>query len=564
MKLWHSSRSASAAILVLLLFAAGCEESDPAGPTPVPGTAGSIDLTITGLPPGVPAVVSISGAAGQPRAATASGTVANLPAGAYTVTASSVAAADLTGYAPSPATQTVQVVGGGSAPAAVTYAVSTGALQIRTVGLPAGAVGQVTVTGPGSFQRVASAPVLLRGLPPGTYSVAVSPVAGAGGTYQPLAGSRTATIAAGAIAELELQYAFTPAASVNLDRIVDSVRVAFGLPALAGAVVTTSNPNHARGVAGTRRASGGPPATIDDLWHLGSNFKAFTGTLAAIAVDQGRIGWATTVAQALPEYAATMRSEYRSATLRDLLSHQSGVPRDPPGAVATTGNTRQAQRLAVTDWALRQAPVSTPGSYNYSNTGYMIAAAMVERALNVAFEDAMLTHVFRPLGITDAGWGPQATAGSTQQPVAHRWAVDRWQALENFYNVPVYASAGGAHMSIGSWSRFLQEVLRIEAGTPTIVSLSAGRETTASIAIVGSVDRYGLGWLITSRNWANGRTLTHNGTNTGNHSVTWMSPGRGFAVLAATNSYDGSATDRSARAMDALVGRLITWYNTGQ
>jgi D-alanyl-D-alanine carboxypeptidase len=564
MKLWRSARSAPAAILLLLLLQTGCVDGDPAGPNPVPDAFGSIDLAITGLPEGLAAGISISGATGQPRSATAGGIVANLPAGPYTITASSVAAPDLTGYAPTPATQTVQVSSGAAARVTVAYAVSTGALQIRTTGLPGGVSAQVSVTGPGSYLRISSAPLLLKGLSPGTYSVAVSPVTAAGGTYQPLAPSRTAAVTAGGTAELELAYAFTPAAPINLDRIVDSVRVAFGLPALAGAVVTTLNANHARGVGGTRRATGGSAATIDDLWHLGSNFKAFTGTLAAVAVDQGRIGWSTTIAQALPEFAATMRQEYRGATLRGLLSHQSGVPRDPPGAVATSGSTRRAQRLAVTDWALRQAPVSAPGSYNYTNTGYMIAAAMIERALNDAFENAMLTHVFRPLGITDAGWGPQASAGSTQQPVAHRWTGSGWQALENFDNVPVYASAGGAHMSVGSWSRFLQEVLRIEAGTPTIVSAAAGRETTASLATVGSVDRYGMGWLITSRSWANGRTLTHNGTNTGNFSVTWMAPGRGFAVLATTNSYDGSATDRSARAMDALVGRLITWHNTGQ
>jgi CubicO group peptidase (beta-lactamase class C family) len=206
---------------------------------------------------------------------------------------------------------------------------------------------------------------------------------------------------------------------------------------------------------------------------------------------------------------------------------------------------------------------STRGTYSYTNTGYMIAAAMVERALGVTFEDAMAARVFTPLGITSAGWGPQALAGSTNQPVAHTLVNGQWVARENFDNPPVYASAGGAHMSIDAWSRFLREILRLEAGSPTIVSVAAGSETTRSITTIAGSDGYGLGWLVTSRSWANGRTLTHDGTNTGNHSVTWMAPGRGFAVLGVTNAYDPAATARTARALDALAGRLIAFHNTG-
>ena len=351
----------------------------------------------------------------------------------------------------------------------------------------------------------------------------------------------------------------TPTAA-DVPFIVDSIRAAFELPALAGAIVTVDDVTAARGVAGTRRATGGPAATLQDLWHIGSNFKAFTGMLAAIAVDNGDIAWGTTIVEALPELAGSTRDEYVDVTLRDLLSHQSGVPRDPTTA---TGTTRMEARMAVAAWAVAQPPASVPGTYRYTNTGYMIAAAMLERALGVPFEEAMATHVFAPLGIDDAGFGPQASAGTSLQPVAHSLVNGNWVARENFDNPPVYASAGGAHMSLGSWSKFIQEVLRLEAGTPSIVSIAAGSETTAPITAISANDSYGLGWLITSRSWADGRTLTHDGTNTANHSVTWLSPGRGFAVLAVTNSYDGGSSARTGRALDALAARLITFHDTG-
>jgi CubicO group peptidase (beta-lactamase class C family) len=348
---------------------------------------------------------------------------------------------------------------------------------------------------------------------------------------------------------------------VDVQFIVDSIRAAYDLPALGGAIVTVDPAASRVAVAGARRVAG-PQVTPQDLWHLGSNFKAFTGMLAAIAVDDGAIAWTTTVTDAFPELSGSVRAEYADVTLRELLSHRSGVPRDP-AAGSIVGSTREQQRNGVAAWALAQPMASTRGTYSYTNTGYMIAAAMVERALGVTFEDAMAARVFTPLGITSAGWGPQALAGSTNQPVAHTLVNGQWVARENFDNPPVYASAGGAHMSIDAWSRFLREILRLEAGSPTIVSVAAGSETTRSITTIAGSDGYGLGWLVTSRSWANGRTLTHDGTNTGNHSVTWMAPGRGFAVLGVTNAYDPAATARTARALDALAGRLIAFHNTG-
>lgn len=440
---------------------------------------------------------------------------------------------------------------------------TTGTMDVTISGLPAGASAGVVVTGPAGFTRTVNATTRLTEMTPGTYTIVAQPIGVHGGVYEPEPGSVAATVAAAALTPINLTYAFAAKPLESLNRIVDSVRVAFQLPALAGAIVIADDAAFARGVAGTRRVSGGPVVTVDDLWHLGSNFKAFTGMLAAVAVDHGVIEWEARVADSFPEFADVLRAEYRDITLRELLSHQSGVPRDPPSAVATTGTTPVLQRKSVVSWALTQPPASVAGAYHYSNTGYMVAGAMLEDVLGVSFEDAMQMRVLEPLGITDAGFGPQALSGSTTQPVAHRWQNGQWQVLENFDNPPVYSAPGGAHMSLGSWSLFLQEVLRVEAGNPRIVSVEEGRQTTASHATISGTDSYGQGWVITSRSWANGRTLTHSGSNTGNHSVTWMAPLRGFAVVGVTNSYDGTASDLSGRALDALAARLISFYLYG-
>jgi CubicO group peptidase (beta-lactamase class C family) len=351
-----------------------------------------------------------------------------------------------------------------------------------------------------------------------------------------------------------------PIATVSA--IVDSVRLAWNMPAMGAAIVTLEEGITAVAVAGTRRATGGAAVSTDDLWHLGSNTKAATSLLAAVAVSQNRIQWTTTLAQAFPELT-NIRPEHREVTLRDLLSHQSGFTRDASPLAFGSGTTAPAQRALAVTWAVQQPPAVARGTYSYSNLGYVVAAAMLERAFGTSFEAAMAARIYAPLGVTDAGWGPQAAAASTTQPVAHLWDPNGfWLVREAFDNPPVYNSSGRAHMSLTSWGRLLREVLRVDAGAPTLASADVARQTTTAAVTVNPTTSYGHGWLISTRSWANGKVLFHDGSNGANHSLTFVAPMRNVAFLATANGFDVGG--RSWNALNALIGRLETFHTTGR
>ena len=351
-----------------------------------------------------------------------------------------------------------------------------------------------------------------------------------------------------------------PVSAHPLTAIVDSIRVAWNMPAMGAAIVTLEDGITAIAVAGTRRATGGAAVSTDDLWHLGSNTKAVTSLLAAVAVSQDRIQWTTTVAQAFPELT-NIRAEYREVTLRELLSHQSGFPRDASPLAFGSGATAPAQRALAVTWAVQQPPIVARGTFSYSNLGYVIAAAMLERAFGTSYEAAMATHIHAPLGMTDAGWGPQAAAGSTTQPVAHVWEPKGWLVLEAFDNPPVYNSSGRAHMSLASWGRVLREVLRVEAGISTVARADVARQTTLATVGVNPTTSYGMGWNVSTRSWANGKVLFHDGSNGANTSLTIIAPMRNVAYLATTNGFDPGG--RSIQALNALIGRLDAFHTAG-
>ncbi len=369
-------------------------------------------------------------------------------------------------------------------------------------------------------------------------------------------GTATITVSAGNLSAA-LEFRVAPP---GLGRIVDSVRRAYGLPAMGGAIITSTG-TEALAVAGTRRADRGPAVTVDDKWHIGSNLKAITAALAATVVDQGTLSWSTTIAAAFPELAATIRPEYRDVTLGDLLSHRGAIRNDPPVS-AFAGTTAAAQRESLTAWALAAAPVGPVGIFAYSNLGYVLAAAMIERAAPGGYEALLAGRLLQPLGVAGLGWGPQAAAGASDQPVAHSFQNRGWVPCEGCDNPPGLSAAGRAHLPLGDWAKVIRGFLLADAGVSALIKPATGRELFTGRVPLNGTDSYGLGWVLVTRGWAGGRAAAHEGSNTVNHSVAWLGLDRGIGFIAVTNAAD-LTTGRTGQALDALVGRMIGWHDTG-
>jgi uncharacterized protein (DUF2141 family) len=157
-----------------LIVALGCT-SDPSGPT-----AGSLTVTVQGLPNGSSAAITVTGPGGFSQPVTATQTFTQLPPGTYSIAASDVVVG-ATDYAPSPPSLTVAVNGSNSpAAASILYALATGNLAINISGLGTANSAAVTVTGPSYTQDVATSTTLI-GLTPGSYTVTARDTAPAGG-----------------------------------------------------------------------------------------------------------------------------------------------------------------------------------------------------------------------------------------------------------------------------------------------------------------------------------------------------------------------------------------------
>src|SRR5262249_26330107 len=146
-----------------------------------------------------------------------------------------------------------------------------------------------------------------------------------------------------------------------------------------------------------------------------------TATLAALLVEDGLISWDTTPLDVWPELDTSINPAFRAITLRDLLSHTSGMKRDDnwSGANDSASGTPMEKRRAWAAGLLSKPPDVPRGTWSYSNVGYVVAGAMLEARTQTPWETLLTTRVFQPLGMTHSGFGAPGVTGLFDEPLGH-------------------------------------------------------------------------------------------------------------------------------------------------
>jgi len=347
--------------------------------------------------------------------------------------------------------------------------------------------------------------------------------------------------------------AFCPVAGDEaVTQALKLIRQKFNVPSMAAAVVTSDGIKLA-GVVGVRKRGMEIPVTLADLWHLGSDGKAMTSTLIARLVERGQLRWDSTLGEIFPDLAAQMDPEFQTVTLLQLLSHRAGLPANLDLG-ANSGGDVQALRLRAVREYLAKKPESKPGStYAYSNLGYIIAGAIVEKVTGQPWERAITDEVFKPLQMDSVGFGGTGTPGQTDEPWPH--TGDGQPAAENgpaMDNPPVMGPAGRVHCSIQDWARFVQDQLRGARGESALLK----PESYQKLQTPPFGGDYALGWIVVQRGWGGGTVLNHGGDNTMNFANVWVAPKKDFAILVCVNQSGNTAFQASDEAVGALIKLL--------
>ncbi len=338
------------------------------------------------------------------------------------------------------------------------------------------------------------------------------------------------------------------AAPANLAATLQPLAQKYQLPGVVGAIIHGGQVV-AIGSTGIRKVGNPTPFLGGDLIHLGSDTKAMTAILIGQLIDKKQIAFDTPMSEIFPDLAAGMDPQMAKVTVRQLLAHNAGFEHDLDWwALNATRFPLPAQRRRAVQKALSAPPAHPIGEYFYSNVSFVVLGAIVEAKTGLSWEEVIKQQLFKPLRMTTAGFGAPGTPGGLDQPWGHVLKDGKLSAVHND-NAEVMGPAGTVHCSMVDWSRFAAEILHAAQGHPTLISPATFNELTRPMP----GQNYAGGWIIASRPWAGGRTLTHNGSNTTWYCNVWIAPNKDFAVLIAMNSGVKSAGE----AADKGIGMLI-------
>lgn len=363
--------------------------------------------------------------------------------------------------------------------------------------------------------------------------------------------SRATALALLCLAAITAHASAEPPAPKDVSALLGPIIQRHNVPGMAAAVVHGGE-TVAVGVAGVRTRGKPDRIAVDDRFHIGSDTKAMTAMLCGILVDEGVLRWDQTLAETFPELRRSMHPQYHAVTLEQLLTNRGGVP----GAFEDDlwarlwqhrGTPTSARRL-VLQGITRRPPEAAPGErYIYSNAGFSIAGHMAEKATGTSWEVLMREKIFRPLGMTTAGFGAPGTGARNDQPRGHRADGSPIEPGPGADNPVAIGPAGIVHCTIGDWAKF------IAANLPSASTRLVEPETLEKLHTpVPGQPQYAMGWIIAEgQPWAGGPALTHAGSNTMWYAVAWLAPERDFAVIVACNQANPTACNDAVLALIA-------------
>lgn len=242
---------------------------------------------------------------------------------------------------------------------------------------------------------------------------------------------------------------------------------------------------------------------IDHHFQIGSMCKSFTSLMAAKCVEEGLLNWDSKLFDVLPEWKEEARAEYHSITLAELLSHRTLLQ---PLRVHETHVNKKTNTLVYdnmpnftgTDFERRQkfcryalglAPVNKT-SINYTNSGYSIAGAMLEKVTGKTWEELAL-ELANELDIEIGFERPNRM--DPLQPWGHLRLRDR--SLEpispsetKIYNDPISSPAGNLHLNVSDLSEYVIQFMNGLKGIDGIVS------SETFLYLLGGLSNYSMGW----------------------------------------------------------------------
>ncbi len=361
-----------------------------------------------------------------------------------------------------------------------------------------------------------------------------------------------------------------PAPAFDLERDVNSALKTFDVPGIAIAIVKDGKVIATRGF-GVRKL--GEPAPVDSktLFEVASNSKGFTAAALAMLVDEGKLAWDDPVTKHLPGFQ--MHDSYVTGemTIRDLLTHRSGLGLGAGDLLWWPTTTFTTDEIIEKLRYIRPA-TSFRASYAYDNLLYIVAGKIIAEKTGKSWGEAMHERILAPLGMTGTTTSLAENAGNPDVANAHSKINGKIAAVKSM-PVPNAVGAVGINTNaedIARWMMVLLDGGKIagvqdqDGKDARLISakqanelwtaqtpIKIGEPKPALAATKPNFSAYGLGFQL--RDYQGMKVAMHGGALQGFYSRVVMVPQAKLGVAILTNAENGGS-------MTALQWRIVDHY----
>jgi CubicO group peptidase (beta-lactamase class C family) len=324
----------------------------------------------------------------------------------------------------------------------------------------------------------------------------------------------------------------------GLDGKLDLARQQWRVPGLAIGVVKDGAVIYAKGF-GWADGAQTRPINPDTLFGCASLTKAFTAASIALLVDEGKLAWDEPVSTYLPGLKVAGGLEYASLSLRDMLSHRTGV-----GAHDLIWYHNSALTKADLMARLAYLPMVAPlrSRYLYTNVMVILAGLVVERVTGQTWEAFTKARLLDPLSMTRTGFSPTSMAQDPNFAFGHALTPQRLAQQIPLRPEDAIGPAGALYSSVNQFSAWiaLQLGRGVYQGQRLISQAQCDAMWEPLIATGGQPEAtqfsrgfYGLGWRIDS--YRGMRRVAHGGNLNGYSSRITLFPEQNLGIIAFAN-----------------------------
>src|SRR5262245_6692186 len=353
----------------------------------------------------------------------------------------------------------------------------------------------------------------------------------------------------------------------DLDAYVARALKEFEVPGLAVAVVKDGKVAIVKGY-GVRKL--GEPAPVDErtLFGIASNTKAFTAAALAILVDDGKISWDDPVTKHLPGFQMYDPYVTREMTVRDLLTHRSGLGLGAGDLMFFPPTTFTREEIVARLRYIKPA-TSFRSKYAYDNVLYLVAGQVVAAVSGKSWDDFIKERIFAPLGMTASNTSVKDLRPGGNFVSPHQKVEGRLQPVP-YMNIDNTAPAGSINSNVAEMARWVIAQLDEGAinggqnGNRRLFSQRQTREMWSAqtpiavgnpppplSALRANFSAYGLGWGLSD--YRGHKAVSHSGGLAGMVSRVRMIPELKLGIVVLTNQEAGGA-------MEAISYHIIDHY----